>query len=202
MEPRAALIATATPVPVEMDTDGLPTPALKTLRVYPFGVNRDRLEQSARQLHVPVIITKTQRDADAVITLKNYYRRQPERVHEAEQEHKLIIILKNNTITQMQQALARVFNIPERIEEDELEGEGSHVSSRKSVPEDPTKRALLEAEDIIHQVLNKGLTTAELPPANAHVRRLQHQMATRYNLISRSRGKEPNRRVKIFRSHE
>jgi hypothetical protein len=31
---------------------------------------------------------------------------------------------------------------------------------------------------------------------------LQHQMATRYNLVSRSRGKEPNRRVKIFRSHE
>jgi predicted RNA-binding protein Jag len=48
-------------------------------------------------------------------------------------------------------------------------------------------------------VLNKGLTTAELPPANAYIRRLQHQMATRYNLLSRSRGKEPNRRVKIFR---
>jgi predicted RNA-binding protein Jag len=63
-------------------------------------------------------------------------------------------------------------------------------------------RALLETEDAIHQVLNKGLTTAELPPANAYIRRLQHQMATRYNLISRSRGKEPNRRVKIFQSRE
>jgi predicted RNA-binding protein Jag len=61
-------------------------------------------------------------------------------------------------------------------------------------------RALLETEDAIHQVLNHDLTTAELAPANAYVRRLQHQMATRYNLISRSRGKEPNRRVKIFRS--
>ncbi len=65
-----------------------------------------------------------------------------------------------------------------------------------------TQQALLETEDAIHQVLNKGLTTAELPPANAYIRRLQHQMATRYNLLSRSRGKEPNRRVKIFRSHD
>ena len=67
--------------------------------------------------------------------------------------------------------------------------------------DDPTKQALLETEDAIHQVLNKGLTTAELPPANAYIRRLQHQMATRYNLLSRSRGKEPHRRVKIFRTH-
>lgn len=205
MEPRAALIAAATPaVAVETDSDVQATLALKTLRIYPFGVNRDRLEQSARQLRVPVIITKAQGDADAVITLKNYYRRQPERLHEAEQKNKLIIIVKNNTIAQMQQALARVFNIPEQIEEvgsDNEENADSDPGKQKARV-DPTKQALLEAEDIIHQVLNKGLTTAELPPANAHVRRLQHQMATRYNLISRSRGKEPNRRVKIYRTHE
>jgi len=68
--------------------------------------------------------------------------------------------------------------------------------------DDPTKQAMLETEDAIHQVLNKGLTTAELAPANAYIRRLQHQMATRYNLISRSRGKEPQRRVKIYRSRD
>src|SRR5215469_6283494 len=84
----------------------------KTLRVYPFGVNRDRLAESARHLHVPVIITNSEREADTVITLKNYYRRQPERLQQAEQEQKLIIILKNNTVAQMQNALARIFDIP------------------------------------------------------------------------------------------
>ena len=38
----------------------------------------------------------------------------------------------------------------------------------------------------------------ELPPANSYVRRVQHQLATRYNLDSRSAGKEPNRRVRIL----
>ncbi len=176
-------------------------PTLKTLRLYPFGVNRDRLAESARQLRVPVIVTNNERDADAVITLKNYYRRQPDQLQQAEKTHKLIIILKNNTIAQMQQALARIFDIPEIPATSVTNEIGSNDGNKDFALDDPTKQALLETEDAIHQVLNKGLTTAELPPANAHIRRLQHQMATRYNLLSRSRGKEPYRRVKIFRTH-
>ncbi len=171
----------------------------KTLRIYPFGVNRDRLTESARHLHVPIIITNNEQESDAIITLKNYYRRQPERLQQAEQDRKLIIILKNNTVAQMQHALARIFDVPEVPSVEETD---ENTSSDDLAHDGPTKRALLETEDAIHQVLNKGLTTAELAPANAYIRRLQHQMATRYNLVSRSRGKEPNRRVKIFRTHE
>ncbi len=173
---------------------------LKTLRVYPFGVSRDRLAESARQLRVPIIVTNSQGDADAIITLKNYYRRQPERLQQAEEEQKLIIILKNNTIAQMQHALARIFDIPLDVSLDENLEEAEEIHASDS--DDPTTKALLETEDAIHQVLNKDLMTAELAPANAYIRRLQHQMATRYNLNSRSRGKEPNRRVKIFRSRD
>jgi len=176
-------------------------PSLRTLRLYPFGVNRDRLAESARQLRGPVIVTNNEREADAVITLKNYYRRQPDQLQQAEQARKLIIILKNNTIAQMQHALARIFDIPE-YPATPVGNEADSADSNGEVTfDDPTKQALLETEDAIHQVLNKGLTTAELPPANAYIRRLQHQMATRYNLLSRSRGKEPHRRVKIFRTH-
>ena len=178
-------------------------PIGKTLRIYPFGISRDRLEEAARQLHVPIIVTKNQQDANAVITAKNYYRRQSERLQQAEDERKTIIILKNNTVAQMQHALARIFDIPMDNPLDDEGNEGEPGSGNgKAAQNDPTTQALLETEDAIHQVLNKGLTTAELAPANAYIRRLQHQMATRYNLASRSRGKEPNRRVKIFRTRE
>jgi len=186
----------------------MPIPLIKSMRVYPFGVNRDRLADAARMLRVPIVITANEREADAIITIKNYYKRQPERLQQAEQDRKLIIILKNNTVTQMQHALARIFDIPlaNSAEGDSEGDESDEGSSESGLPtgefDDPTKRALLETEDAIHQVLNKGLTTAELAPANAYIRRLQHQMATRYNLISRSRGKEPQRRVKIFRSRD
>ena len=39
----------------------------------------------------------------------------------------------------------------------------------------------------------------ELTPQNAYIRRLQHQLAQRYNVSSRSMGREPHRRVRIFR---
>ncbi len=178
-------------------------PIMKTMRIYPFGVSRDRLADAARHLRVPIIVTNHQNEAEAVITIKNYYRRQPERLQQAEQDGKLIIILKNNTVSQMQHALGRIFDIPisdSSVEDEDGEmGAGPHD---EIAFDDPTKQAMLETEDAIHQVLNKGLTTAELAPANAYIRRLQHQMASRYNLLSRSRGKEPNRRVKIFRTHE
>src|SRR5438105_97885 len=182
--------------PAEMEE---PVPIMKTLRIYPFGVDRDRLTESARQLRVPIIVTNNQGDADAIITLKNYYRRQPERLQQAEQDRKLIIILKNNTVAQMQHALAHIFDVPTADVPSDDEDEANDSGNGKETDE---TRALLETEDAIHQVLNKGLTTAELAPANAYIRRLQHQMATRYNLMSRSRGKEPNRRVKIFRTRE
>ena len=38
----------------------------------------------------------------------------------------------------------------------------------------------------------------ELSPQNAYIRRLQHQMAERANLVSRSRGREPYRRVRLY----
>ena len=174
-------------------------PVRKTLRIYPFGVSRDRLEEAARQLQVPIIIAKNQQDADAVITVKNYYRRQSERVQQAEEERKMIIILKSNTIVQMQHALARVFDIPVEVSSDEGEDEPEANTNNEAGKNDPTTKAMLETEDTIHRLLNNNLTTAELAPANAYIRRLQHQMATRYNLASRSRGKEPNRRVKLFR---
>ena len=37
-----------------------------------------------RHLRVPVVITNSEKESDAVITLKNYYRRQPERLQQAE----------------------------------------------------------------------------------------------------------------------
>jgi len=48
-------------------------------------------------------------------------------------------------------------------------------------------------------VLNGPDRAVELTPQNAYIRRLQHEMAQRYNLTSRSQGREPHRRVMIYR---
>jgi hypothetical protein len=161
----------------------------RTLRIYPFGISRDRLEQSARQLRVPVEISRDQSNADAVMTLKTFYRRKIGQLRSAESERKPIYILRTNSVAQMQECLARIFEL--RQQPDEMA-----VASGDS--RNPTLQVMEATENAIHNMLNHNTRSVELEPQNAYVRRLQHQIAGRYNLESRSYGKEPNRRVQIF----
>jgi predicted RNA-binding protein Jag len=55
-----------------------------------------------------------------------------------------------------------------------------------------------EAEVAITNVLD-STEAIELRPQSSYIRRLQHQMAERYNLRSRSRGQGAERRVEIYR---
>ena len=60
--------------------------------------------------------------------------------------------------------------------------------------------ALAEAETAI-EALNAGAESAvELAPQNAYIRRLQHQLAERFDLFSTSMGHDPHRRVRVFRT--
>jgi predicted RNA-binding protein Jag len=49
------------------------------------------------------------------------------------------------------------------------------------------------------EAVQNGQRWVDLPPASAAIRRLQHEMARQAELISHSYGKEPNRRVRIYR---
>jgi S-adenosylhomocysteine hydrolase len=152
--------------------------ASKPLRVYPFGVSRNRLEQALKTLRVPATMVREMDDADIVMTLKNYYRKSPQALRAAESSGVPVFVLRSNTLGQIEQALANVFNV--------------------QVPRDPTTVAMEEAEDAIHSVLESD-RAIDLTPQSSQIRKLQHQLAERYNLASISRGKEPFRRVRIFR---
>jgi R3H domain/Sporulation stage III, protein AA len=147
----------------------------RPMRLFAFGVSRKRLEQSVRELGVPVAVARELDEADAVVTLRNYYRRKPSSLREAESNGIPIYVLKTNTILQMQNMLASLFDLEA----------------------DPSEAALRETAEAIGLVQASG-RPQELHPQNAYIRRLQHQMAERNNLMSRSRGAEPNRRVELL----
>jgi hypothetical protein len=149
--------------------------SLPTLRVLPQGISRKRLEQAIRELQLPVIVARDVDEADVVMTLKNEYKQKTPRLREAEERGLPIYVLKSNTIVQMQASLTSVF----------------------SLEVDPREAALRETEDAIGIVLSQS-AAVELSPQNAYIRRLQHQMAERANLVSRSRGREPYRRVRLY----
>ena len=154
---------------------------LQTTRIYAYGVARNRLSQAARRLNVPVVLANDVGEADVLVTLRSYYRKRQRTIMDAENRGMPIYVLRANTINQMQQFLGDLFNLSS-----ELPGEDA---------EDDIRQETLAA---INAVLN-GERWVELQPAASSVRRLQHQMARQANLLSHSYGKEPRRRVRIFR---
>ncbi len=147
------------------------------LRVYPYGLNRDRLRQTSRRMNLPVVIAQNLAEANALFTLRTYYRKRPRVIAEAEHRGIPVYVLRNNTSTQMERFLADIFDVR---------------------AEDPdTAAALTEARRAILEITTGSKRTVELSPQNARVRRMQHELAREAHLASYSTGTEPTRRVTV-----
>ncbi|HOU11795.1 MAG TPA: R3H domain-containing nucleic acid-binding protein [Anaerolineae bacterium] len=153
---------------------------LKEKRVYPFGVARNRLIRAAQVLHVPVRIVDNLGEAHVLVTSKQYYRKRPSIVVDAERSNIPVFALRANTAAQMESFLTDLFQL----------------SAEET---DPYTLALKETESAIQRVLGGEEQAVDLAPQNSFVRRVQHEMAQNANLVSKSHGKEPNRSVRIFR---
>jgi stage III sporulation protein SpoIIIAA len=161
-------------------TESRRTP-LQAVRVYPYGVARDRLIQAAKRLGVPALIAKDAGEADVMVTLRSYYRDRQQAVMQAEHRGMPIFVLRANTVSQMEQFLSDLFNLSEMVP--------------GTVELDAVK---LQTQAAIAAVLN-GERWVDLPPGPATERRLQHELARDAELVSHSYGKEPRRHVRIFR---
>ena len=163
-----------------------PIPAVMTgapIKVYPYGVARNRLTQTARRLHVPLIIVDDPGQADIILTIKNYYRRRPKLIVDAERAGKGIYVLRANTASQTDTFVMDVF------QKDEEAGDP---------PTDPFGGAMRETREAIVLVSN-GKPYIDLTPQSELIRRRQHEMARRAHLDSQSFGSEPVRFVRILR---
>ncbi len=91
--------------------DEEPPPALmrdRTVKVFPFGVNRSRLETVAKREKTNVEIVDDLDGSDLFLTTRTHYRRKPQRVRDAETLGIPIYALKGNDVHQMRQCLHTV----------------------------------------------------------------------------------------------
>jgi hypothetical protein len=179
--PTGAMFASEMPAPAPEHLEQK-RGALQTIKVYPHGVARNRLMQAAKRLGVPAVIVKDVSEANALVTLKTYYRDRQQTIVDAEHRGMPIYVLRANTVSQMEQFLSDLFN---------LSSQDQFVSSDMNNVTTQTQQA-------IAAVLN-GERWVDLPPGPSLVRRLQHEMARSAELVSHSYGKEPRRHVRIFR---
>jgi len=151
--------------------------ARKTIRIYPYGISRDRLLRAAKDLHVHVTIARTPAEADLALTLKAHEKRQPGTLKDLEEQGIEIAIIRSNTVSQMKVFLQRAFGIEDLATEEE--------------------EAMHEAEEALDRVMSHG-APVELAPRPANVRRLQHLLIEQHGLGSQSRGDVPWRRVVVL----
>ncbi len=146
-----------------------------TVRIFPYGVSRNRLDKAIRDLRVPATLTKTWDQADVIVALKAHYRREPGRLRDAIDNKKSTFVVRSNTQVQIESVLREMFGLDQESEE---------------------ALALREAEEAVERVQESG-EPIELMPQTAYIRRLQHQLISSYNLVSTSIGTEPRRRIRV-----
>jgi len=149
----------------------------KTLRIYPYGVSKDRLMRAINDLQVSATIAKTPKEADVVLTLKAHEKRQPRTVKDLADQGLEVAIIRSNTVSQMKAFLMGAFGLENQRNEEES--------------------AISEVTQAVDKVMNFG-KPVELAPQSAHIRRLQHQLIEQHGLGSESRGEVPWRRVIVL----
>jgi stage III sporulation protein SpoIIIAA len=152
----------------------------KSMKIFLFGVNRSKVLQVAHEMNMTVEVVENLRDATMLVTSKNYYRRRSQKIRDAENAKLPVYVLRGNSPSQIRQLLS------------------TFLPSKEGKTSGNFNDAMMEAEEAVEQI-KEGEGAVELSPQSSYIRRLQHLIAQRNDLDSHSLGKEPNRRVRIFK---
>ena len=175
------------------------------VRVFLFGVGRDKLEVATAETGIPVQIVNELRKADLVLTTKTHYRRGSQLVRIAETSGTPVCVLRKNTMPQLQEFLGTIIKewhgggkgqVDDFIPDLGNDNDGPPFTGRHNAP--VMEKAMDEAEQAANRVLS-GEQTVHLAPQRSYIRRLQHLLGQRYNVASVSQGREPERSVLFYR---
>jgi stage III sporulation protein SpoIIIAA len=157
--------------------------------MYLFGINRERLEEEARNMGLEINITDDLRTAGLMVTSKSYFHKKPQKIRDAEARGVPIYVLRTHTPMQLRHMLATMHP----------QAAGLRETNPSIDRQEALATALREAEKAASEVKHNGEEPVELSPQGAYIRRLQHLIAERNKLSSRSVGRDPNRHVMIYR---
>ncbi|MGH7963583.1 MAG: R3H domain-containing nucleic acid-binding protein, partial [Candidatus Binatia bacterium] len=168
-------ISHSEPAPAAPDVEEPRPGRRKVLRIYPYGINRHRLDQAIQELEAPARLVNQAAQADVILTVKGQVKRQPKELRQLIEQGTVLYTMRSDTVAQMIKFLRE--QLADAFPEDRI--------------------ALAEAEAAIDQVLNRN-RSMELTPQRPRLRRLQHELVKRYGLTSRSEGEEPFRRLVVY----
>lgn len=151
-------------------------------KIFLHGVARNRFQRAAERLGVRALIANRIEEADALMTLRPYYRDRQSVIVDAEERGVPVYVLRANTIHQIESGLSSLFEVPIRKRE-----------TNRDRAEDETVQA-------IEMILSGTMDWVDLPPADAQLRALEHELIEKHGLFAQSIGKEPKRFIRVYRS--
>ena len=160
------------------------------LQVLCCGLSEQRLDEAVRRHDWAVQAVDDLVQADVVLSVRQGLGRQPELRRQARDAGVPILVIKSDTLPQVERALERL-----------LMRRDHGVSDRDSADsgdQSDASAALEECRLAVEQVVVPQGRPVELLPRNDDVRQMQAELVTRYRLRSDVYGTSGQRRLRVF----
>ena len=164
----------------------------KMFQVLCCGLSEQRLDEAVRRHDWSIQAVDDLVQADVVLSVRQGLGRQPELRRQAREAGVPILVIKSDTLPQVERALERLLmrrdsGLPHRDSADSGDGDQSDASA-----------ALEECRLAIEQVVVPQGRPVELLPRTEEVRQMQSDLVTRYRLRSDVYGTSGQRRLRVF----
>jgi stage III sporulation protein SpoIIIAA len=155
------------------------------LRVLGVGLSRPLLEEAARSLDATVTVVEDPDQADVLLSLRGQLGREPQTRRLARERGLPILVIKSDSLHQVQRALQRLGDRP------------SGAPPAAADPED-AHGALEECRLAVEQVVLPQGRPVELLPRCERVLQMQAELVGRYRLRSAVFGRGVQQRLRVF----
>ena len=157
------------------------------LRVCGVGVSRTLLEEAARSRSFPLEVVEAPEGADLVLSLRGQLGREPALRRRAQDLGLPILVIKSESLHQLQRALERV-----------SERRPTSTAAAGVTGLDDAHAALEECRLAVEQVVVPQGRPVELLPRSEPVRRMQAELVNHYRLRSAVFGRGQQQRLRVF----
>ena len=155
------------------------------LRVLGVGLPRTQLEAAARSLDLAVEVVADAAEADVLLSLRGQLGREPQTRRLARDRGLPILVIKSDTLHQLQRALQRLCERP------------ADPMPAGADPDDALA-AMEECRLAVEKVVLPQGRPVELLPRSEAVRRMQVELVERYRLRSAVFGRGEQQRLRVF----
>ena len=181
------------PDPEASKTPEAPVPE-QPLHLFNAGRSEPLIEQAIRGRRLPVQLVEEVEEADVVLAARQQLGHRPELRRRAQDAGLPILVIKADTLPQIQRGLERLL----QRREDRPGGGAATERAPGSSHRDDAFEALEECRLAVEQVVLPQGQPVELLPRTEAIRKMQAELAARYQLTSAEFGSGSQQRLRLF----